>query len=219
MLRYILSAAAAYLLGSLSFGIIFSKAKYKKDIRDFGSNNAGASNTLRTFGKGAAAFVFLFDALKGAAAVLLARYLLCGGANAQLCAYLAMLFSVLGHMFPVFFGFRGGKGVATTCGALAALQPITLPVVLAAFLIVLAFGKMISLASVVSSVLLPFATCFMYRLQGEPTLVPTVATTILALLIVFMHRENLRRILRGEERKLGEDKVDPNAEDQKGGLK
>lgn len=74
MLRYILSAAAAYLLGSLSFGIIFSKAKYKKDIRDFGSNNAGASNTLRTFGKGAAAFVFPFDALKGAAAVLLARY-------------------------------------------------------------------------------------------------------------------------------------------------
>ena len=219
MLRYILSAAAAYLLGSLSFGIIFSKAKYKKDIRDFGSNNAGASNTLRTFGKGAAAFVFLFDALKGAVAVLLARYLLCGDANAQLCAYLAMLFSAIGHMFPVFFGFRGGKGVATTCGALAALQPVTLPFVLVVFLIVLAAGKMISLASVVSAALLPIATFVLCLARDAPARLPTAVTAILAALVIFMHRENLRRILRGEERKLGEDKVDPNAEDQKEGLK
>lgn len=219
MIWYILSAAAAYLLGSLSFGIIFSKAKYKKDIRDFGSNNAGASNALRTFGKGAAAFVFLFDALKGAAAVLLARYLLSGDANAQLCAYLAMLFSVLGHMFPVFFGFRGGKGVATTCGALAALQPMTLPFVLVVFLIVLAAGKMISLASVVSAALLPIATFALCLARDVPAGLPTAVTAILAALVIFMHRENLRRILRGEERRLGKDKIDPNAADQKEGLK
>lgn len=219
MIGYILSAAAAYLLGSLSFGILFSKVKYKKDIRDFGSNNAGASNTLRTFGKGAAAFVFVFDALKGAAAVLLAKYLLCGDANTQICAYLAMLFAVLGHMFPVFFGFRGGKGVATTCGALAALQPVTLPFVLAVFLIVLAAGKMISLASVASAILLPFITFVVFLVRDKAFGLPTAATAILAVLVIFMHRENLRRIVRGEERKLGADKIDPNAENQKEGRK
>ena len=125
MLNWFLSAAVAYLLGSLSFGIILSKVKYKKDIRDYGSNNAGMTNTLRTFGKRAAAFVFIFDALKGVVAVLLAKYLLCGDQDPVLCAYIAMFFVVLGHMFPVYFKFKGGKGAATALGATTAFQPLT----------------------------------------------------------------------------------------------
>lgn len=208
MLYYVLSAAVAYLLGSLSFGIILSKVKYKKDIRDYGSNNAGMTNTLRTFGKGAAAFVFIFDALKGTAAVLLAKYLLCGEQDPILCAYIALVFVVLGHMFPVYFKFKGGKGAATSLGATTALAPLTFPLVMIPFFIVVLTTKMVSLASIISGLLLPVVTFCIYRFKGEPTLVPTVSTAILAALIVFMHRSNIKRILKGEERKIGSDKVD-----------
>ncbi len=190
MLSYILSAAVAYLLGSLSFGIILSKVKYKKDIRDYGSNNAGMTNTLRTFGKRAAAFVFIFDALKGTAAVLLAKYVLSFSGNAQLCAYIALFFAVVGHMFPVYFKFKGGKGAATALGATTALAPLTFPLVM-----------------------VPFITFGIYYCKGEPTLVPTVSTALVAVLIVFMHRSNIKRILKGEERKIGSDK--PKAEKDK----
>lgn len=207
MLNWILSAAVAYLLGSLSFGIILSKVKYKKDIRDYGSNNAGMTNTLRTFGKGAAAFVFIFDALKGALAALLAKYLLCGDQAPVLCAYIAVFFAVLGHMFPVYFKFRGGKGAATALGATTALQPLTFPLVMIPFFIVVLTTKMVSLASIISGALLPVVTFCIYYFKGEPTLVPTVGTALLAVLIIFMHRSNIKRILKGEERKIGSDKV------------
>lgn len=207
MWNYVLCAAVAYLLGSLSFGILLSRIKYKKDIREFGSNNAGMTNTLRTFGKKAAAFVFIFDALKGTAAALLAKYLLCGSADAQICAYTATVFVVLGHMFPLYFGFKGGKGAATSLGATTALAPLTFPLVMLPFFLVVCTSKMVSLASVLSGILLPVVTFGIYKLQGAPTLVPTVATAIVAALIVFMHRANIRRILKGEERKIGSDKV------------
>ncbi len=212
MLYWILSAAVAYLLGSLSFGIILSKVKYKKDIRDYGSNNAGMTNTLRTFGKGAAAFVFIFDALKGALAALLAKYLLCGDQDPVLCAYIAVLFAVLGHMFPVYFKFKGGKGAATALGATTALQPLTFPLVMIPFFIVVLTTKMVSLASIISGVLLPVVTFCIYHFKGEPTLVPTLGTALLAVLIIFMHRSNIKRILKGEERKIGSDKVKTDEE-------
>lgn len=213
MLSYILSAAVAYLLGSLSFGIILSKVKYKKDIRDYGSNNAGMTNTLRTFGKRAAAFVFVFDALKGSAAVLLAKYVLSFSGDAQLCAYIALFFAVVGHMFPVYFKFKGGKGAATALGATTALAPLTFPLVMIPFFVVVFTSKMVSLASVISGVFLPFITFGIYYCKGEPTLVPTVSTALVAVLIVFMHRSNIKRILKGEERKIGSDK--PKAEKDK----
>lgn len=205
MLSYILSAVVAYLLGSLSFGIILSKVKYKKDIRDYGSNNAGMTNTLRTFGKRAAAFVFIFDALKGSAAVLLAKYVLSAESDAQLCAYIALVFAVLGHMFPVYFKFKGGKGAATALGATTALAPLTFPLVMLPFFVVVFTSKMVSLASIISGILLPFITFGIYYFKGEPTLVPTVSTALVAVLIVFMHRSNIKRILKGEERKIGSD--------------
>ena len=197
MLSYILSAAVAYLLGSLSFGIILSKVKYKKDIRDYGSNNAG---------KRAAAFVFIFDALKGSAAVLLAKYVLSFRGDAQLCAYIALIFAVVGHMFPVYFNFKGGKGAATALGATTALAPLTFPLVMLPFFAVVGISKMVSLASIISGLLLPFVTFGIYYFKGEPALVPTICTAVVAVLIVFMHRSNIKRILKGEERKIGSDK-------------
>lgn len=214
MVHYLLSALVAYLLGSLSFGIILSKTKYKKDIRDYGSKNAGMTNTLRTFGKKAAAFVFLFDALKGTAAVLLAKYLLCGSADATLCAYIALVFVVAGHMFPVFFGFRGGKGAATALGATTALAPLTFPLEIIPFLLVVCVSRMVSLASIIAAILLPFVTFGIYHFRGEATLVPTVATAITAVLIIVMHRGNIVRIIKGEERKIGSDKVRTDMDNQ-----
>ena len=214
MFHWLLSAAVAYLLGSLSFGVILSKSKYKKDIRDYGSHNAGMTNTLRTFGKGAAAFVFLFDALKGVAAVLLAKYLLCGAQDPLLCAYIAAFFAVVVHMFPVYFGFKGGKGAATALGATTALQPLTFPLVMLPFFVTVLTTKMVSLASIISGALLPAVTFCIYHFKGEPTLVPTVFTALLAVLIIFMHRSNIRRILKGEERKIGSDKVKTDEENE-----
>ena len=206
MLGYIVSAVTAYLLGSLSFGIIFSKLKYKKDIRDYGSNNAGMTNMLRTFGK-------------GAAAVLIAKYLLHFDGDPTVCAYTAMVFVVLGHLFPLYFGFRGGKGVATSLGAATALAPITFPLVMIPFLLILLIGRMVSLASVICGFLLPVVTFCIYYFKGEPTLVPTVATAILTLLVLFMHRTNLVRIAHGEERKIGADKVNVEAESEEKEIK
>lgn len=207
MLRYILSAVLAYFLGSLSFGIILSKTKYKKDIRDYGSNNAGMTNMLRTFGKGAAAFVFIFDALKGTAAVLIARYLLAGDvADPLTCAYVAGVFVVLGHLFPIFFGFKGGKGAATSLGAMTAITPIVFPCVMIPFFIVVLTTKYVSLSSIIAVLCLPIATFFWFYLRHEPFVVPLIATLVIAFLVVFMHRSNIKRLMKGEERKIGSKK-------------
>lgn len=207
MIRYILSGVLAYLLGSLSFGIILSKIKYKKDIREYGSNNAGMTNMLRTFGKGPAAFVFIFDALKGTAAVLIARYLLAGNvADPITCAYVAGVCAVLGHLFPLYFGFKGGKGAATALGAMTAITPVIFPCVMIPFFIVVFTTKYVSLSSMIAVLCLPISTFFWFFLRHEPWLVPTIATSIIAFLIVFMHRSNIKRLINGTENKIGSKK-------------
>ena len=207
MLRYILSAVFAYLLGSLSFGIILSKTKYKKDIRDYGSNNAGMTNMLRTFGKGAAAFVFIFDALKGSAAVLIAQYWIAGTqADALTCAYIAGLFAVVGHLFPLYFGFKGGKGAATALGAMTAVNPIVFPCVMIPFFIVVFTTKYVSLASMIAVICLPITTFFWYYFRHEPLLAPMICTVAIAAFVVSMHHGNIKRLIKGEERKIGSKK-------------
>ncbi len=200
MLGYIVSAVTAYLLGSLSFGIIFSKLKYKKDIRDYGSNNAGMTNMLRTFGKGAAALVFLFDTLKGAAAVLIAKYLLHFDGDPTVCAYTAMVFVVLGHLFPLYFGFRGGKGVATLVGA---IMGVNAPLVLLCFgvwFLVLMITHYVSLASMVAGCSFPIFTLISPKVN---LLVPFVVFSfIIAVLLIYTHRKNIERLKAGTESKI-----------------
>ena len=123
MLRYFISAVVGYLLGSLSFAVIVSKTKFKKDIRNYGSNNAGMTNTARTFGKKAAAVVFLGDFIKPMIAALIALFLISGEENPVGCAYVAGASAVIGHIFPVFFGFKGGKGVASMFGVTTVMSP------------------------------------------------------------------------------------------------
>lgn len=196
MLGYIVSAVTAYLLGSLSFGIIFSKLKYKKDIRDYGSNNAGMTNMLRTFGKGAAALVFLFDTLKGAAAVLIAKYLLHFDGDPTVCAYTAMVFVVLGHLFPLYFGFRGGKGVLVGAVMLLLFDWRIFLIAFVLFFAAVFVTRWISLGSILGAISFPITTFLFYH---DPVL--TAMAFGMAVAVVFMHRSNIARILHGEENK------------------
>jgi glycerol-3-phosphate acyltransferase PlsY len=187
--------AAAYLIGSVSFSILVVKMIAHKDIREEGSGNAGATNVLRHHGAAAGIAVALLDVAKGAAAVFLMR-----SATAN-PAYLAgAAFAViLGHVFPLFFRFRGGKGVATTVGAFAALAWAPTLVAAAIFLVVVLATRYVSLGSVLATVLLPPVSILFFRLPDAVVL----AQCAVAILVVLKHVENLKRLAAGTERKLG----------------
>jgi acyl phosphate:glycerol-3-phosphate acyltransferase len=193
MMPYI-ALIAAYLVGSLPTGYIFSRLFQKTDIRDHGSGNMGATNVLRVMGWRAALPVLILDVLKGVAAVLLAR-----AAGGDTAFYLAAGFlAMVGHSFPVFLGFRGGKAVATCIGVL-----ITLSVtVTAGFIIIagviIALTRFVSLGTIVGSLSLPFLF-WVFGFEG-PYVLFGLAT---ALLIAWRHQANIGRLLKGNESKLG----------------
>ena len=196
------SAVAAYLLGSLDFGIIVSTVFYRKDIRTVGSGNAGMTNILRTFGKGAAAVTLAGDMLKGVGAVLLAKYLFSGfsGISPMYCAYVAAVGALLGHLFPLYFGFKGGKGVSVAAGTIIGIQPIlVLPLVLV-FLIVVFSTRIVSLSSIIVAALYPVVTLVYYSIWGDGGSHPLVNTLFAALMggiVIFMHRSNIERLRTG----------------------
>ena len=190
-----LLVVVGYLLGSLSFALLLVKWRTGADIRTVGSGNAGATNVLRAHGKRLAAAVALLDIAKGAAAVLLMRLVT---ADPRYAAG-AGLAAILGHVFPLYSGFRGGKGVATAVGAFLILAPLATAVCLAVFLAIVASTRYVSLASMVAIVLLPPAAGL---LSHAPRAV-VIAAAATAVLVVFKHVENLKRLARGEERKLG----------------
>jgi glycerol-3-phosphate acyltransferase PlsY len=185
----------AYLLGSISFAVLLVRATTGRDIRAEGSGNAGATNVLRSHGKKLALLVALLDVAKGVAGVLLVRLVTADPRWAAAAGFAA----ILGHVFPVFYGFRGGKGVATAVGAFLALSPLALLVCLAVFLAVVAATRYVSLGSVVALALLPPVSGLFFH---APRAVVTAAG-LTALLILLTHLPNLKRLARGEERKLG----------------
>lgn len=192
-----LALIIGYLLGSINASIIFSKLK-GDDIRRHGSGNAGATNTLRTYGKGVAAGVTLFDVLKGIAAVLVARYIL----KDDMAVLLSGLGAVLGHNFPLYFGFKGGKGILTSFAVILMISPYAALCALAVAIIIMATTRYVSLGSVIAAVVVPIASLFFNK--GD---VPTIILmTVLGLLAIFRHRGNIKRLLNGTERKLGEKK-------------
>lgn len=196
--RIILSSIIGYLLGSVNTSIIVGKLFYKTDIREHGSGNAGTTNVLRTLGKGAAAVVLAGDFLKGVIACLIGRFLageLTPGVYAG--EYLAGLFAVLGHNWPVYFGFKGGKGVLTSFAVVLMLSPLSALICLAAFAVVAVLTKYVSLGSMVGGILFPIVAC----ITRQPPLLVAVGV-FLGLLIVVRHRTNIQRLLAGDEKKL-----------------
>ena len=161
-------AAAAYLLGSLSFSIIVTRLLYHKNIRTFGSGNAGMTNVLRTFGKGAAALTIVGDIGKGILAVLLAHWPFgpFTAADPISGAYIAPLCAVLGHVYPVYFGFKGGKAVSVATGTIIAIKPVLILPLLAVFFIVFLCSKMVSLASICCAAAYPGIISINIRTPG-----------------------------------------------------
>jgi glycerol-3-phosphate acyltransferase PlsY len=183
-----------YLLGSIPFGVIFSYLSGAGDVRKIGSGSTGATNVLRTGKKWAAAATLICDAGKGAAAVILVPMLLYDTAP---IAALAGFGALIGHIFPVWLGFKGGKGVATACGVLLAVYWPACLVLLGVWLAMLAIFRISSLSALTACIASPLAMILFHQ--------PLYATLalVMALVIIFAHRENIARLLKGEEPRVG----------------
>mgnify|MGYP001602723444 CR=1 FL=1 len=195
-------ALAAYALGSVSFAVVVSKLLGLPDPRSYGSNNPGATNVLRTGNKLAAALTLIGDAGKGALAVTLTALYTGESAAAGFDAPLAGAMAFFGHLYPLFHGFKGGKGAATAAGVLLSLSLYLGLGTLLSFGIIVLFFRMISLAAIIAAA---FAVFWAWSLFGMAPITPVVGA--IALLLVWRHRENILRIVRGTEPRLGKKKV------------
>lgn len=203
MATYIIVSIIAYLIGSISFSVIFSKKIGGFDVRTKGSGNAGSTNVLRTVGKKAAVLTLLCDCLKGVVAVLIAVIAgnIAKNLDKALLVQLAGIFVVLGHTFPVFFKFKGGKGVATSLGVILIVNWKIGLICLVFALLLMILTKFVSLGSVAAALLFPVLTIFIhtnYIVSGNYI----IFGIILALFVIYNHRTNINRLLEGKENKL-----------------
>lgn len=200
IIALILTVLFSYLVGSLNFSYIIAKKIKKVDIRKHGSGNAGATNTLRVLGLGPAITVLALDVLKGIVAVLIAAWI--APDQTGLFPALAGLAAILGHNWPIYYGFRGGKGVATTIGVLATL--VFFPALWAGIIAILSiiFTKYVSLGSLLFAVLTPIFVFFLFPYYEYPVLYLYLAGVV-AILSLWRHRANIGRLLTGTESKLG----------------
>lgn len=208
MATYIIIAVIAYLIGSINFSIILSKRMAGFDIREKGSGNAGTTNMLRAVGKKAAVITLICDILKGVVSILIA--VLAGkivkNLDNALLVQLAGIFVIIGHTFPIFFKFKGGKGIATSLGVLLMTNWQIGLICLVFALVLMALTKMVSVGSIAAAILFPILVAFI----DQNYIVPTsnsnwsylVFSIIVALLVIFNHRANVQRILNGTENRL-----------------
>lgn len=203
----------SYLFGSINSAITVCKIWKKKDIRDYGSNNAGLTNVLRVFGKGPALATLLCDLAKGVIAVVICRIVVTRIAgvvffdNKLFIGYVAGLAVMLGHIFPIFYGFHGGKGVLLTATTLLAIDPLTCLFSVMVFTVVLALTKYVSVGSICAAVAYPIFTIVtqsMRDIQGH--WINAGMALIFTVLIIWMHRSNIRRLMNGTENKFGSKK-------------
>lgn len=200
---YLVTALAGYVLGSLNFAVIISHVKYHDDIRKYGSGNAGMTNILRTYGKGDAALTFLGDALKTAVAIVIGMILVGSlrGGN-----YVAGFFAMMGHIYPCFFGFKGGKGVVTAATTILLLDARIFLILIALFIIIVAIWRYISLGSVVCAMLYPMlvyaSNMVVFSKTGVSNPMSVIFALIMALFVIVLHRQNIERLMKGKESKI-----------------
>lgn len=204
MLEIIVKLLISYLLGSLMGGLVLGKLLGGTDLRTVGSESAGATNALRTRGKGFAAGVFLIDILKGLAAVTVVAGFAWPGGSTSLMSPLALsaacgAAAVLGHLYPVFFGFRGGKGVATLLGTMLGLSPLILGLSLVAWIIILLMSGYVGLASIGAGVAAALVAIFWS--PGSLTSPISLFCLLMAALVIYTHRANIKRLREGSEYK------------------
>ena len=209
MAVYIIMTIIAYLIGSVNFSIIISKKIAGFDVREKGSGNAGTTNMLRSVGKKAAAITLICDILKGVVSIGIAIILgnIVKGVDKELLLQIAGIAVVIGHTFPIFFGFKGGKGVATSLGVLL-MSNWQIGLICLVFAIVLmALTRMVSLGSCGAAILFPVLTLFINEhytvlTEGKSGNVYFIYSILLAIIVLYNHRENIKRILNGTENKL-----------------
>lgn len=202
MITDFLAAIPAYFLGSIPTAVWIGKAKYGVDVRELGSKNAGATNTFRVLGKKAGKVVLLIDVLKGILAVMIPFFILPYHYEAPELTHvqlLATFLAVFGHVFPIFAGFRGGKGVATSLGVIIGLQPLAALMCLVVFLSVFAISNYVSLGSICASISFALLLWFAFEIK---TIALPIFGTLLAAIVIFAHRKNIVRLLHGEESKM-----------------
>ena len=205
MIFNVITAIIAYLIGSINFSVILSKKMAGFDVREKGSGNAGTTNMLRSVGKKAAALTLICDVLKGVVSILIAMFI--GWAfkieNQSLLVQIAGIAVVLGHTFPIFFGFKGGKGVATSLGILIMTNWQIGLICLVFGVLLIALTRMVSLGSCAAAVLFPVLTLFItdnYIVsQGSGYLIYSI---ILAVIVLYNHRSNIKRIMEGNENRI-----------------
>ena len=209
MVLYIVMAVIAYLIGSISFSVIISKKMAGFDVREKGSGNAGSTNMLRSVGKKAAGITLLCDVLKGVVAILIAILLgnIFKDSNKELLLQIAGIAVVLGHTFPIFFGFKGGKGVATSLGILLMSNWQIGLICLVFGVVLIILTRMVSLGSCMSAILFPVLTLFIdenYTVltEGKNGNVYFIYSVIMAIIVLYNHRSNIKRILNGTENKI-----------------
>jgi len=198
-LACLLPAVIGYLLGSINTAVLISKTFYREDIRTKGSGNAGMTNMMRNYGRGAAAATLIGDMLKTVISVGIGALL-----AAEAGMYIAGLFSVIGHVFPVFFGFRGGKGVASAGALILCTEPVAFFILMFMFICIVAATKFLSLGSIMCLMMYPLVLNRVYILIRDPAgvpFIPTIVSFVLMVLIVAKHRENIQRLLKGKESK------------------
>ena len=186
-----------YLLGSINFAVIISSKNYNDDVRQHGSGNAGMTNMLRTYGKKAAALTLGGDALKAVLSALVGYFMM-----GLLGAYIAGFFCILGHMFPVFFKFRGGKGVVTAATSMLMCNPIVFLVLLVLFVFIVYVWRYISLASVLCVILYPVILSGVDTLLIGGSGIYIIFAMLTTVLVVLKHKDNIKRLLNGTENKL-----------------
>lgn len=214
-LKLVIVAVLSYLLGSLNFGVILSKNLEKDDVRNHGSGNAGTTNMLRNFGKKLAVLTIAGDMLKVMVAIVIAKYLIIDTSELAQIAFFgentdvilksfAGIFAVIGHIFPCFFHFRGGKGVATSGGMVFMIDWRIALILLAMFILVVIFTKYVSLGSIVMAVFYPVFTYLFYK-----SFILVLIALVFMAIVLIAHRENIKKLLKGQENKISSKKTKP----------
>jgi acyl phosphate:glycerol-3-phosphate acyltransferase len=198
---WLLSIPIAYLLGSIPFGYLLVKIFRHEDIRTSGSGNIGATNVARSGAKGLGVLTLILDAFKGFLAVFIAQHIAPGNLDIAVAAAVA---AILGHVFPIWLGFRGGKGVATALGVFLALTPISALIVLAIFAAVFALTRYVSLASIIAAAAFPLIALHFISARSPIVIGGLI---FIPLLIIVKHHQNIRRLLSGTENRFGSRKV------------
>jgi acyl phosphate:glycerol-3-phosphate acyltransferase len=202
-MRPLLVMIAAYLIGSIPFGYLLVRLKEGSDIRDTGSGGTGATNVTRRAGKVAGVVTLLLDAAKGSLVIYLARWFLTTGFEINWWVATAAILAIVGHMFPLWLGFRGGKGVATGVGVFLALEPLAIAGAVVLFVVIVLATRYVSLGSIIAVAAFPLCAWLLsVFVKPVPDLKQILTTAVIGgALIVFMHRENINRLARGTENK------------------